>query len=86
MPIAKKKVTVYRTFSSFRGRNRRFHGAETNGRQAERRAKRIARKRHAGAFPRQVSVYRVPPGQSRGKLIHQFHFSAKLGRLVHEEL
>jgi hypothetical protein len=94
MPIAKRKpkqVTQYRVFASHRerdvGTTRVMMTAMTTKRRATRYANRMARRRSGrSVYPRQVSVYQVPPGQTRGSLVHQVHFNSKLNRLISEEL
>jgi hypothetical protein len=86
--------TLYRIFASYRDRDRaqgsharRPRGFTTSKRGSIRAARNAAREEMPlGVFPRQVSVYAVPPGQSRGRLIYQCHWSRKHNRLVVEEL
>lgn len=95
MPRVKKKrsLTQYRVFASYRRRDRRsttrvHMGRRTLKRGAIRLANSVARGWMAfeRVHPRQVSVYMVPPGQKRGRLLYQVHFSPKLKRLIVEEL
>lgn len=98
MPIAKRKHrrmaaiprvprVRYDVWSSFRNPKRpRTHvSTRTQKREAIRVARRQARLEWPDR-PRQVSVYRVEPGQTRGSLLYQVHYSPKLRRLIAEEL
>lgn len=86
--------TTYEVFVSYRNRDRgsmpsrRLVIRQSQKRTAIRTANRQAQTRHRDrdCYPRQVSVYAVPPGKKRGTLVHQVHFNSKLGRLIKEEL
>ena len=90
----KQQRTQFEVWYSVRDRDRSpgqqsrgLYTRVTNKRRAIRYAKGRAKSRLGiGCFPRQVSVYAVPPGQKRGTLVHQCHFNSKLGRLITEEL
>lgn len=87
-------LTTYVVFHSYRDRDRgrakqsryRLGRRITRKREATRVANRLAQRKNMGVYPRQVSVYDVPPGKKRGTLVHQVHYNSKLQRLIKEEL
>lgn len=78
-------IPHFDVWRSRRGFTRVHIAIDTNKRESIRTARRCARTKYSGQYPRQVSVYAHSKGK-RPTLLYQVHYSPKLRRLIAEEL